>query len=428
MDSRSVGGVGGPNLPPGGDGLAAQQVAQAPGGPTHVLLSDDRAEHVPGCNMAFWKQVLVDAGGFDPVFTAAGDDVDICWRVLDRGWEIAYHPAAMVWHHRRNGLRAYLRQQRGYGRSEALAETRHPDRFTSAGMARWRGTVEGSVAPLRQRIYSGVYGVAAFQSVYRGGGYAWDVAHQVGVPAAVLALLSAPLGLIWLGLAIPASIAALFLFTLACIDAGSARPPRNVGTVQGAAFRMRVASMHVLQPLARTWGRHWRRSLARRDISVRAPIPGPAMNAPGGVLMLPLVGGRAAVTESVIAELRRHGLRVLPANGWEQYDARLIGSSLVVADLLTSAHPVGWLQIRTRTRLAVVPALTWLAAAMLLAMHFPVSLAGSGALAVFEIGRGLWRTGPGARRFIARRAAAGRAAAQVHDHRPLAPGPEVAST
>ena len=28
-------------------------VAAAPGGPSHVLLTDTVAEHIPGCNMAF---------------------------------------------------------------------------------------------------------------------------------------------------------------------------------------------------------------------------------------------------------------------------------------------------------------------------------------------------------------------------------------
>src|SRR5439155_18420308 len=130
------------------------------GGPVHVLVSDDRAEHVPGCNMAFWRELLEDVGGFDPVYTAAGDDVDLCWRVLDRSWEIGFHPAALVWHHRRGGLGAYLRQQRGYGRAEALVEARHPDRFGGLGTARWRGRIYDSFAPsfARQRVYRGVYG------------------------------------------------------------------------------------------------------------------------------------------------------------------------------------------------------------------------------------------------------------------------------
>jgi glycosyltransferase involved in cell wall biosynthesis len=62
LDGRDVAGVGGPNLPPPSDGPGAQQVAAAPGGPVHVLVGDDRAEHVPGCNMAFWRDCLLDVG------------------------------------------------------------------------------------------------------------------------------------------------------------------------------------------------------------------------------------------------------------------------------------------------------------------------------------------------------------------------------
>ncbi|UCE48522.1 MAG: glycosyltransferase, partial [Phycisphaerales bacterium] len=40
-------GVGGPNIQPQGDGPIAECVANAPGGPIHVLISDRQAEHVP---------------------------------------------------------------------------------------------------------------------------------------------------------------------------------------------------------------------------------------------------------------------------------------------------------------------------------------------------------------------------------------------
>ena len=52
------GAVGGPNSPWPGAGQVARAVANAPGGPTHVLISDDEAEHIPGCNMAFRRDVL----------------------------------------------------------------------------------------------------------------------------------------------------------------------------------------------------------------------------------------------------------------------------------------------------------------------------------------------------------------------------------
>ena len=90
---------------------------------------------------------LSEIGGFDPVYTSAGDDVDVCWKVLNRDWKIGFHPAALVWHHRRQGLRNYLRQQREYGRSETLVEARHPERFTPAGTARWRGRIYNSLTP-----------------------------------------------------------------------------------------------------------------------------------------------------------------------------------------------------------------------------------------------------------------------------------------
>jgi O-antigen biosynthesis protein len=101
--------VGGPNLPPKGDGPIAECVANAPGGPMHVLVSDQEAEHIPGCNMAFRRSALLALDGFDGQFRVAGDDVDLCWRILDSGWTIGFNPAAVVWHHRRNSVRHYLK-------------------------------------------------------------------------------------------------------------------------------------------------------------------------------------------------------------------------------------------------------------------------------------------------------------------------------
>src|SRR5262249_28407223 len=50
--------VGGPNFPPPEPSLIPAAVAVSPGGPTHVLLDDEVAEHIPGCNMAFTKEAL----------------------------------------------------------------------------------------------------------------------------------------------------------------------------------------------------------------------------------------------------------------------------------------------------------------------------------------------------------------------------------
>lgn len=395
LDSATVGGVGGPNIPPAGDPLGAQRVARAPGGPLHVLVNDDRAEHVPGCNMAFWKIVLEEIGGFDPVYTAAGDDVDVCWKVLDRGWEIGFHPAASIWHHRRPGLRGYLRQQRGYGRAEALVAARHPDRFTPTGSARWRGRIYDSFVPSlgRQRVYRGLYGASSYQSVYRGGGHTLDIGHQVGVPLAALALLTAPLGALSPLLAAPALASVIAIAVLLAIDARRTRPPRRL---RGWApmFRAGVAILHVLQPIVRWWARARVGGAARKRVPSAERLPGPARRIGRGVLLLPATVPRPQLAAAVVLTVRRAGLRVAPATGWEAYDAKMTGSALVTGELVTSAHPEGSVQIRVRRRVRRAGVLTSLVATGVLLGLAPPLAAVVAAIAVVEVGRGLWRTGP----------------------------------
>ncbi len=407
MDRRDVGGVGGPNLPPPDDPPVAQQVARAPGGPVHVLVSDDRAEHVPGCNMAFWKNVLDEVGGFDPIFETAGDDVDMCWKVLDRGWKIAFHPAALVWHHRRASVKAYLRQQWHYGKSEALVEARHPHRFTAMGTARWRGSIYDFFAPAfaAQRIYRGPYGSAAYQSVYRSGGHALDIAHQLGIPLAVGLLAIAPLAALWGPLA-AAPIAALCgIVALGAIDVARAGVPRRL-RVNTLAFRLGVAMLHLLQPLMRTAGRLRRRASAFRATSA-APLPAPIDDLGDSVYLAPLDRPRSEIAAALIGHIRLAGLRVIAGTGWEEYDARVIGSTLVSGDLVTSAHPPGCVQIRLSPRLRRWNVLALLAA---IALLMPVAPALALALAVVSLGesaRGVRRLRAVFRRTVAAEAVPG---------------------
>ena len=274
FDGRSVAGAGGPNVPPEDDPVGAQVVARAPGGPVHVLTADDRAEHIPGCNMAFFRYALEEVGGCDPVYTSAGDDVDLCWKVLDRGYEIGFHPAALVWHHRRPGLRPYLRQQRGYGKAEALVEARHPDRFSLIGSARWRGRIYNTLVPFqgRQRVYRGPFGAASYQSVYQGGGHGLDIAHQVGIPAAAVTLLTLPLAALSPWLLLPTLVALCGVLTLGAIDAVRSRPPRTLRKGR-LRFRLAVAAHHVLQPLVRWWGRTRTGAVAREGIHQGDQLP-----------------------------------------------------------------------------------------------------------------------------------------------------------
>jgi GT2 family glycosyltransferase len=163
-------GVGGPNLGVPEDGFVSQCVDHAPGNPTHVLLTDREAEHLPGCNMAFRRSCLEAIEGFDAQFRIAGDDVDLCWRLRQRGWKLGFHPGALVWHHRRGTLGGYWRQQLNYGRAEAMLERKWPEKYNAAGHLTWSGRLYSKslwqMFKWTQRIYHGSWGSALFQSVY----------------------------------------------------------------------------------------------------------------------------------------------------------------------------------------------------------------------------------------------------------------------
>jgi glycosyltransferase involved in cell wall biosynthesis len=394
FDGSDVGGAGGPNLSPPSDRRACQHVAQAPGGPAHVLLSDDRAEHIPGCNMAFWRSVLVDIGGFDPIYRAAGDDVDVCWKVLDRGWGIAFHPAAVVWHHRRGSIRAYLRQQRGYGRAEALVAARHPDRFGRLRTPKWRGRI---YAPERrfhpgQRIYRGAFGSAPYQSIYHREAFAIDWVHQVGIPALLMGLMAAlPIAVEWAPMrwgaaAVVTALFAIFMYDVA--HAGSGRRFRSISS------RLCVAALHMMQPVARWWGKTRSWQIAQRE-APREKMAEQLVHAPGAVMVISSQKPRHEIARSMLSALRAAGYEVTSTTGWEDHDGTVNGSILTEGELITSEHPPGTVQARVRTRLRRRRLAGALAvAALTAALHAPIVAIAIVWCVGTDLLVGSWRLGP----------------------------------
>ncbi|PYS55012.1 MAG: glycosyl transferase, partial [Acidobacteria bacterium] len=257
-------GVGGPNIAPPGDGDIAECIANAPGGPAHVLLSDVEAEHIPGCNMAFRKAALTAIGGFDPRFRIAGDDVDICWRLQEKGWTLGFNAAAMVWHHRRNSVRMFWKQQLNYGKAEAMLERKWPEKYNGSGHVTWSGRVYGNGTPRAltwlSRIYHGTWGSAPFQSLYQPAPNLLQFLPQIPewyLVNAAFAVLTA-MGFVWAPL--------LWALPLLCLSAGMpliqallyARLARFPGAQSGTArlkFQVLTALLHLLQPMARLKGR-----------------------------------------------------------------------------------------------------------------------------------------------------------------------------
>ena len=106
--------------------------------------------------MAFRKEALEAIGGFDPQFRVAGDDVDVCWRLQERGWTLGFSAGG-------GGLAPppqtrcarYCRQQRGYGRAEALLERKWPERYNRGGHLAWAGRVYAGAAQARSAAAGG---------------------------------------------------------------------------------------------------------------------------------------------------------------------------------------------------------------------------------------------------------------------------------
>jgi O-antigen biosynthesis protein len=263
--------VGGPNIVPRDDPWVAQCVARAPGGPTHILLDDRLAEHIPGCNCAFFRDALLAIGGFNPIFLRAGDDVDVCWRLQARGWNIGFAPAALVWHHHRASVRTYVRQQIGYGEGETWLMREHPDKFTRGRIA-WQGHIYSPLPFIRSlsetRINAGPFGTAAFPSIYRTDAHPfayiahsgrWQIAWVVLFALAVPAIFAGkPYGSTLLTAAVLAMVATgikCLLYGLQSDVAGL--PP--IGWLprraSRAAYRITIAALHFLQPFARLYGR-----------------------------------------------------------------------------------------------------------------------------------------------------------------------------
>jgi O-antigen biosynthesis protein len=215
--------------------------------------------------MAFRKRALEEVGGFDPQFRVAGDDVDLCWRLQEQGGTLGFSPAAMVWHHRRNSVRAYWSQQKGYGRAEALLERKWPGKYNSAGHLIWNGRIygKGLVTALRQvrRIYHGTWGCAPFQRLYQTEPGAMLSAilmpewYLIVFGLGLIALLERNRERLWIALPLffIAQAAPIFLAWRSAAAALRAAGPRS------AAERLRLQSvtafLYILQPIARLYGR-----------------------------------------------------------------------------------------------------------------------------------------------------------------------------
>ncbi len=329
--------MGGPNFLPPEDSSIAAAVMVSPGGPAHVMLTDYQAEHIPGCNMAIY----------------------VCWRLQQAGYKIGFNPAAFVWHFRRSTLRAYLKQQHGYGEAEALLVRKHPEYFNSVGGSIWRGRIYTTSkfgllvrAPI---IYRGLFGSAGFQFLY------------ASEPALTLMLcttleyhvtVTLPLWVVSVTFhhLLPLAVTSLMLSIAVCVAAaGQADLPKKKSLWWS---RPLVAILFFLQPIVRGWARYQARlTLRPTPMAAQQTLDSIALRQSGRSLREVAYWSeqpvnRLALVGDILRHLDHEGWPNKSDIGWSEYDLEIYGSRWSTLQLTTVAedHAHGRHLIRCRLR------------------------------------------------------------------------------
>ena len=376
LEATGADAAGGPNLSPD-DGWLAACVGACPGQPTHVLESDQVAEHIPGCNMAYRRGPLEQIGGFDPQFVRAGDDVDVCWRLQQAGRWITFAPAAFVWHHRRQTPKAYLRQQAGYGEAEALLRFKHPEKFNGRNAWKWRGVLYGAAlhgVRLRQPlIHRGTFGTGLFQCLYTA-----PTAHWAMIPTTLEWHLAAALVAInafaWRPAAAIAAAMLGLSVLVAVMQAAQATLPQRFG---GLRQRATVAVLCYLQPLVRSLA-HYRGRLSRyASIEARPSEGRTGWRWPWGratrAYWGETWGERPEVVKRTVAELIDGRWGVILDTGWADWDAEIFGHPWTCVRVMSAQEEHGEGKRLVRLRYRFGP--TWLGWTVLAVMGASVGLA-----------------------------------------------------
>jgi len=358
-------GIGGHNFLPPDDSCVASAVMVSPGGPAHVMLSDRLAEHIPGCNMAFHKWALEEIGYFDPIFRTAGDDVDICWRLQQRGLQIGFSHAGFVWHYRRSTVLDYLKQQRGYGEAEALLVRKHPEYFNWFGGSTWQGRIYSPAKPGitmgGPMIYHGRFGAGMFQTLY---------APQPALMLMVVTslefhvLITLPLFVIG-NIALPFAwfgVASLAISVGLCVAAAiQAELPRSKLRPWS---RPLIGLLYCLQPVVRGWARY--RGRLRFNwvpLSAFETLNSTHLKYSGKEFsQISFWDERKLDREeflaTVLAQLEKRGWQHRVDGGWNDYDVEVIGTRWSRLHLTTAAeHHAGGKQM---LRCRLEPAWTFL--------------------------------------------------------------------
>ncbi|WP_407687624.1 mycofactocin biosynthesis glycosyltransferase MftF [Mycobacterium sp. HUMS_1102779] len=162
------------------------------------VLPHSTVSYVPSAAIICRCSAIREVGGFDETMQS-GEDVDLCWRLIEVGARLRYEPIALVAHDHRTQLRDWLARKAFYGGSAAPLSVRHPDKTAPVVISGWAltawilmalGTSAGRLASVAIALLTGRRIAMAMRSVETSAGDVLVIAAR-GLWSAALQLASA---------------------------------------------------------------------------------------------------------------------------------------------------------------------------------------------------------------------------------------------
>ncbi|WP_454561842.1 mycofactocin biosynthesis glycosyltransferase MftF [Mycobacterium haemophilum] len=100
------------------------------------VLPHSTVSYVPSAAIICRRSAICEVGGFDETLQS-GEDVDLCWRLIEAGARLRYEPIALVAHDHRTELRDWIARKAFYGGSAAPLSVRHPDKTAPLVISGW---------------------------------------------------------------------------------------------------------------------------------------------------------------------------------------------------------------------------------------------------------------------------------------------------
>jgi mycofactocin system glycosyltransferase len=100
------------------------------------VIPHSTVSYVPSAAIICRRSAIREVGGFDETMQS-GEDVDLCWRLIESGARLRYEPIALVAHDHRTQLRDWIARKAFYGGSAAPLSVRHPDKTAPVVISGW---------------------------------------------------------------------------------------------------------------------------------------------------------------------------------------------------------------------------------------------------------------------------------------------------